>query len=62
MNLTRHPLLPAAMGLFLVLGSQSFGQSSSEQAQEQPIQTSQVPQPARNAGLRQVRSDAIPIS
>lgn len=52
MNLTRHPLLPAAMGLFLVLGSQSFGQSSSEQAQEQPVQISQVPQLARNAAQK----------
>lgn len=52
MKLTRQLIVPAAMGMFLVLGPQSFGQSRNEQAQEQPVQLSQVPQPARNAAQK----------
>lgn len=47
----------AAAGLFLVLGAPSLGQgqprsTSSVEAQEQPIQLSQVPQRARHAARK----------
>jgi hypothetical protein len=50
MKLNRFALIvPATAGLFLVLGSQSFGESMGEEGQEQIISLSDVPQPALSA-------------
>ena len=63
MKLTRYRLIVPAMGMFLVLSSQGFGQSPSESPsmknprtamarEEQTVDVSQVPQPARNAAQK----------
>jgi hypothetical protein len=59
MKVTRYTLLPAALGMFLIVGAPSFGQSPSNQganmqSQAQPVQISQVPQLALDAAKKEL--------
>jgi type II secretory pathway pseudopilin PulG len=52
MKLNQRLSLPTTIGLFLVLGAPSFGQSTDKQSQQQTVQISQVPQLARDAAQK----------
>jgi hypothetical protein len=53
MKTSRYYLLPAAMGVLLISAAPNFaqttGQSTRESGQEQTVDVSQVPKPARDA-------------